>query len=109
MFRRKGNIPTPSESYLPVGTFRNELFYVTGPRSVISSRNFSTVVLTEKLLVVITNHGLSVPLPVSGNRPGCHFFQQFFLKPIRDFFNLVGVTEVHKAVSRPKFLQSHSL
>ena len=31
MFRRKGNVPTPSETYLPVGTFRNELFYVTGP------------------------------------------------------------------------------
>ena len=31
MFCRKGNVPTPSETYLPVGTFRNELFYVTGP------------------------------------------------------------------------------
>ena len=30
-FRRKGNIPTPGETYLPVGTFLNELFYVTAP------------------------------------------------------------------------------
>ena len=31
MFRRKGNVHTPTETYLPVGMFRNELFYVTGP------------------------------------------------------------------------------
>ena len=24
-------MPTPSETYLPVGTFQNELYYVTGP------------------------------------------------------------------------------
>ena len=34
MFRRKGTVPTPTETYLPVGTFRNVLFYVTGPRII---------------------------------------------------------------------------
>ena len=33
MFRRKGNVPSLTEMYLPVGTFRNELFYATGPCS----------------------------------------------------------------------------
>ena len=36
MFRRRGNIPTLNETYLPVGTFRNELFYVTGPCTCIN-------------------------------------------------------------------------
>ena len=39
MFCRKGNVPTPSEMYLLVGTFRNELFYVTGPRRLFQKES----------------------------------------------------------------------
>ena len=34
MFPLLRNVPTSPETYLQVGTFQNELFYVTGPRCV---------------------------------------------------------------------------
>ena len=67
MFHRKGNIPTPSETYLPVGTFRNELFYVTGPRSedeletMMTMTNHSNVNSTYTFPEEFMHSGLLAP------------------------------------------------